>query len=37
MIPGFTDGPSTTLIKVIESNKNKAPKKWKGFRVLTEK
>ena len=31
------DGPSQTLIYVIESNKGVALSNWKGFRELTSK
>ena len=31
------DGPSQTLINVIESHKGVAPSTWKGFRELTSK
>lgn len=31
------DGPSQTLIRVIESYKGIAPSTWKGFRELTSK
>jgi hypothetical protein len=31
------DGPSQTLINVIENNKGVAPSTWKGFRELTSK
>ncbi|EAS07728.2 adenylate/guanylate cyclase domain protein (macronuclear) [Tetrahymena thermophila SB210] len=34
---GIIDGPSNTLIEVIEEHGNKAPSDWNGFRVLTEK
>jgi hypothetical protein len=31
------DGPSQTLIRVIDSFKGTAPSYWKGFRELTSK
>ena len=31
------DGPSNTLLEVIEENGGRAPSDWNGFRVLTEK
>ena len=31
------DGPSQTLILVIEKNKGEAPINWKGYRELTSK
>jgi hypothetical protein len=37
MRPDRDDGPSKTLIKVIESNKGEAPINWKGYRELTSK
>ena len=37
MIEDFTDGPSNTLLEVINANNSKPPKTWNGFRVLTDK
>eukprot|EP01016_Furgasonia_blochmanni_P056965 TRINITY_DN980_c0_g2_i8.p1 TRINITY_DN980_c0_g2~~TRINITY_DN980_c0_g2_i8.p1 ORF type:complete len:532 (+),score=119.26 TRINITY_DN980_c0_g2_i8:113-1708(+) len=37
MIPGHKDGPSNTLLDVIESHGGRAPSDWEGVRVLTEK
>jgi hypothetical protein len=37
MLPGFTDGPSQTLISVINRNNGAAPADWKGYRPLTDK
>jgi hypothetical protein len=37
MIPGHKDGPSNTLLEVIEAEGGKAPSDWPGYRVLTEK
>jgi hypothetical protein len=37
MRPDRDDGPSKTLINVIERNKGEAPINWKGFRELTSK
>lgn len=31
------DGPSTTLLNVINEHDGIAPKDWPGYRVLTEK
>lgn len=36
MLPNHIDGPSNTLLKVIEEDK-KNLSKWKGYRELTEK
>ncbi|CAK86482.1 unnamed protein product (macronuclear) [Paramecium tetraurelia] len=37
MIPEHKDGPSNTLLEVINSAGGRAPYDWKGFRELTEK
>ena len=37
MLPDYKDGPSNTLLEVIEDNHGVAPASWKGFRELTEK
>jgi len=37
MLPNWKDGPSNTLLGVIEDNGGNAPSTWKGFRELTEK
>lgn len=37
MTPGRTDGPSQTLLGVINDHNGSAPSDWKGFRELTEK
>ena len=37
MIPGKSDGPSATLLRVLNDRNNTAPKEWKGYRELTEK
>lgn len=35
--PNKNDGPSKTLIKLIQSYQKEAPVNWQGFRELTEK
>ena len=37
MLPTKEDGPSKTLLNVINSSMGKAPSKWEGFRELTSK
>ena len=37
MIPNYDDGPSNTLLAVIQENGGSAPKDWNAFRELTEK
>ena len=37
MIQDRPDGPSNTLLSVIQENGGKAPIDWKGYRELTEK
>ena len=37
MLPGYYDGPSHTLLEVINNLNGKAPLNWQGFRILTEK
>jgi hypothetical protein len=37
MLPGIKDGPSKTLIAVIEDAGGHAPSTWKNYRVLTDK
>ena len=37
MLPGYYDGPSHTLLEVINNLNGKAPLTWQGFRILTEK
>ncbi len=37
MIPEHKDGPSNTLLEVIESEGGIAPEDWQGYRALTEK
>jgi len=37
MIPGKSDGPSNTLLRVIQEHGGKAPIDWNGYRELTEK
>lgn len=37
MRPDRLDGPSATLIRVIERNNCIAPSSWRGFRELTSK
>lgn len=32
MLPDIVDGPSETLIEVIQSHKGEAPSDWQGFR-----
>lgn len=34
---GIIDGPSNTLLEVIEESGGNAPADWNGFRALTEK
>jgi hypothetical protein len=34
---GESDGPTNTLLEVIESNDGVAPSDWRGYRELTEK
>lgn len=34
---GIIDGPSNTLLEVIQEFGGKAPHDWKGYRALTEK
>ena len=34
---GIIDGPSNTLLEVIQESGGKAPSDWKGYRALTEK
>jgi hypothetical protein len=36
-LPDYVDGPSNTLLLVIEESGGKAPSNWEGFRELTEK
>lgn len=37
MLPEYKDGPSNTLLNVIEEYNGVAPKNWRGYRELTEK
>jgi hypothetical protein len=37
MLSDIVDGPSETLIDVIQSHKGEAPTDWQGCRELTEK
>lgn len=37
LIENFEDGPSISLLGVIEESNGMAPSNWKGFRELTEK
>ena len=37
MIPTKEDGPSKTLLNVINNSLDRPPKNWKGYRELTEK